>query len=286
MASPIHEPQTLERLAAQLLVCPERHEALTVRDGRISCSTCGFQGAIRDGVIVMMDELSTSFFDNKFHVMQRGHDDDGEWGFCYAEQVRLLEKYLKPGMLVLDVGCGPSLPYEKKGAFVIGLEPSFASIHANPDVDMRVFGSATTIPLPDQSVDMVVCFYSVHHFVGNTLDETYSLVTRAFQEFGRVIKPGGYLFVYEMSPMKPAALVQKVVWNSARKVMGKKLDMYFWTAGFFDAMRRDILQNAVMERVYFQSSFTMIIRPAFSLPELKLYRFLYPLAPKLFKFLF
>jgi hypothetical protein len=76
------------------------------------------------------------------------------------------------------------------------------------------------------------------------------------------------------------------MWNSVRKILGKKLDMHFLTASFFDIVRRDILQNTVMERVYFQSSFTAIIRPAFSLPELKLYRFLYPLAPKLYKFLF
>jgi SAM-dependent methyltransferase len=119
------------------------------------------------------------------------------------------------------------LPYQKKGAFIIGLESSLPSIRANPDVDLRVFGSATKIPFADQSVDMVVCFYSVHHFVGNNLDETYDLVIRAFREFERVIKPGGFLFIFEMSPMKPDAMVQKAMWNSVRKVLGKKLDMHF-----------------------------------------------------------
>jgi SAM-dependent methyltransferase len=101
------------------------------------------------------------------HVMQQGHEDDGEWNFCYAEQVRLLDRHLKPGMVVVDVGCGPSLPYEKNGAFVIGLEPSYPSIRHNEDVDIRIMGSATKMPFPSHSLDMVVCFYSIHHFVGD-----------------------------------------------------------------------------------------------------------------------
>jgi ubiquinone/menaquinone biosynthesis C-methylase UbiE len=189
-------------------------------------------------------------------------------------------------MLVVDVGCGPSLPYEKNGAFVIGLEPSYPSIRHNEDVDIRIMGSATKMPFPSHSLDMVVCFYSIHHFVGSNREENRRLVSDAFHEFARVIKPGGSLFIYEMIPMAPAALMQSFVWNPARKVLGKKLDMYFWNAEFFDRIRSGIRREVVLERVFFQSSLRMVICPAFSLPQLKLYRFLYPLAPKLFKFLF
>lgn len=278
--------QSIEQLVERLLVCPESHQPLTVRNGLITCPASGFSGALQDGVVLTMDTQTASFFDDKFEVMQRGHTDQNEWSFCYEEQVRLLEKYLRPGMIVVDVGCGPSLPYKKNGAFVIGLDASFPSIRSNQDADLKVFGSATKMPLSDRSVDLIVCFYAVHHFVSDTPEENEALVHRAFREFGRVIKPGGYLFVFEMTPMKPAAFIQALVWTWARKLLGSKLDMYFWTADFFDRLHRSTLETTVLERVYFQSSLMTIIRPAFSLPELKLYRFLYPLAPKLYKFLF
>ena len=87
MAAPAVAQQEIERLVERLLVCPESHQPLIVQNGIITCPTSGFQGAIRNGVVVMMDQQIPSFFDDKFHVMQQGHEDDGEWNFCYAEQV-------------------------------------------------------------------------------------------------------------------------------------------------------------------------------------------------------
>ena len=284
MSAPAVAGNNLERLVEQFLVCPNTHAPLTARNGVITCATSGFTGGIQDGVAVMMDH-QVSFFDDKFQVMQHGHGDPGEWKFCYEEQVRLLEKYLQPGMVVVDVGCGPSLGYHPNGAFVIGLDPCFPSIRSNSGVSLRVLGSATRIPLAAASVDMIVCFYSVHHFVGETRAENYALVSSAFREFARIVKPGGTVFVFEMTPLKPAALLQRLVWNGMRRLLGSRLDMYFWTAGFFDAMRRQMMPHAVLERVFFQSSFATVIRPAFSIPDLKLYRFLYPLTPKLYKIL-
>jgi len=277
---------TIEQSVRQLLVCPECHEPLIVQGARITCPASGFEGGIRDGVVMAMDQRAASFFDDKYEVMQRGHQDHNEWDFCYRQQVQLLEKYLRPGMLVVDVGCGPWLPYQKKGSFVIGLDSSFPSVRSNQDVDLRIFGSAVRMPMPDRSVDLAVCFYSLHHMVGETRAETQGVVTQAFMEFGRVIKPGGYLFVFEMTPMKPAAMLQRLAWDSMRRLLGRKLDMHFWAADFFERILQDTVAQAVLERVYFQSSLTTIIRPAFALPSLKLYRFLYPLAPKLYKFLF
>jgi ubiquinone/menaquinone biosynthesis C-methylase UbiE len=284
MSAPAVAGPDLERLVEQYLVCPQTHARLTARNGIITCARSGFQGAIRDGVAVMMEQ-QPSFFDDKFHIMQHGHADHGEWQFCYQEQVRLLEKHLKPGMIVADIGCGPSLAYKPNGAFVIGLDPSLPSIRNNTDVHLRVLGSATSIPLADSSVDMVVCFYSVHHLVGSTREENYGIVSQSFRQFARIIKPGGTLFVFEMTPMRPAALIQQLIWNPMRRLLGAKLDMHFWTADFFEGICRQVKPEAVLERIFFQSSFATVIRPAFSVPELRLYRFLYPLTPKLYKFL-
>ena len=277
--------EILARQIQELIVCPECHGPLTIEKDVIRCAKSDFKGCIRDGVL-LLGEISSSFFDNKFEIMRCGHNHHGEWDFCYAEQTRLLEKHLKPGMLVVDVGCGPSLSYRKNGAFVVGLEPSFPSILNNTDVDMKIMGSAAKMPFRNQMLDAIICFYSVHHFVGNTIQETRVLVTSAFREFTRVIKAGGCLFVYEMIPMAPAAALQSIGWNAARKIVGSKLDMHFWPADFFDDLRTNLMPNTVVERIFFPSSLTMVIRPVFSVPQLKVYRFLYPLSPKLFKFVF
>ena len=113
----------------------------------IACEGSGFRGSIRDGVAVMLPEGTGSFFDDKFHVMKHGKDNKGEWDFCYARQTELLSDSLKPGMLVLDIGCGPVLPYRKpEGVNIVGLEPSFHSIRVNEQLDLRVYGSAYSIP--------------------------------------------------------------------------------------------------------------------------------------------
>jgi SAM-dependent methyltransferase len=267
------------------LACPESHAPVTVSGGVISCSKSSFTGAVRDGVAVMMPRDKPSFFDDKFLVMQSGHKKEGEWTFCYAQQVALLTSYLRPGHVVLDVGCGPSLPYHKPdGVFVIGLEPSFHSIRVNQQVDLRVYGSAASIPMADSSVDIVVCFYSVHHMVGTNKAETALNVTRAFQEFGRVLKPQGILFVFEMTPITPFAWMQSMLWNQLRRVLGDKLDMYFWSAKNLSALAQSTLpQRTLLEKIYFETSIFTTFPPAFSLPWLRVPRLVYPLDAKLYK---
>ena len=99
-----------------------------------------------------------------------------------------------PSSVVLDVGCGPALPYRRDPRwFVIGLERSFESLRRNADVDLRVHGTATALPLADRSIDAIVCFYSIHHMVGATVTQNRALVNAAFQEFGRVLKLHGEL---------------------------------------------------------------------------------------------
>lgn len=272
-------------LVERFLACPQSHLPLTVSGGQIRCAPSGFAGSLREGVAVMMTSDQTSFFDDKFEVMQSGHESEGEWSFCYAQQTELLSRYLRPGQVVLDVGCGPSLPYGRpSGCMVIGLEPSFRSIRANRDVDLRVYGSATAIPMAGASVDVVVCFYSIHHMVGATTEATAANVRRAFAEFGRVLRPGGMLFVFEMTPLTLFSLAQKAFWNPVRRLAPDKLDMYFWTAASLAEIGRSQLPaGATLEKIFFGASAFTMFPPAFSLPWIKVPRLIYPLDAKLYK---
>lgn len=273
------------RAIEELLVCPIGHGKLKVAGGAITSADPSFKGAVIDDVAVMAESIQTSFFDDKFETMKRGHEKEGEWAFCYEQQTALLTSYLRAGQVVLDIGCGPSIPYSRpEGAVLIGLEPSFNSIRANGDVSLRVNGSAAAIPMGDASVDVVVCFYSIHHMVGSSVEETRGNVARAFREFGRVLKPEGSIFVFEMTPIGPFYALQLMLWNTLRRLAPRTLDMFFWSASSLARVAKDNLPpGAVPEKLFFGTSAFTSIPPVFNLPWFKVPRIFYPLDAKLYK---
>jgi len=275
----------IAELVETRLACPRTHGRLRIDGTAIVCPQSDFTGVIRDGVAVMTPAPQPSFFDDKFEVMRRGHEGEGEWAFCYAQQTALLTGYLRPGQVVLDVGCGPTLPYSKPpGVVVIGLDPSFHSIRANHEVDLRVCGSATAIPMADRSVDTVVCFYSIHHMVGATREDNRRQVEQAFREFGRVLKPEGLLFIFEMTPVTLFSGAQTALWNPVKRLAPRRLDMYFWSAeALARTGQRHLPPGSVLEKIFFGTSAFTMFPPAFALPWLKLPRIVYPLDAKLYK---
>jgi SAM-dependent methyltransferase len=282
--SPDQWPQTA-RLIQEFLVCPESRDALVVHETTISCPKCSFTGSLLDHVAVMLEGNQTSFFDDKFEIMRQGILEKGaDWRLANERQVALLEKHFSPGQVILDVGCGPHLPYEPpKDAFLIGLEPSLPSIRANHQVNLGVCGTATNIPLPDHSVDLAIAFYSIHHMVGTKVGENDHIVEKAFLEFARVIKPGGRLFVFEMTPWRLFAALQRLFWNPGRRVLGGKLDMYFRSAQSMAAFGRAAFPNATLETIDFKCRPFETFPPIFSLPWLKIPKLLYPLEARGYK---
>ena len=75
-----------------------------------------------------------------------------------------------------------------------------------------------------------MCFYA-SILRRRSVAENRSLVERSFSEFGRVLRADGELLVFDLSPWWLAWLAQCAVWNSARRTLGSRLDMFFWRAG-------------------------------------------------------
>lgn len=272
-------------LVERHLTCPRCHGILTVHADLIACASCQFNGNVRDGVAVMMQGTALSFFDDRFAVMEAGQlSRGGAWALCCERQVALLEESLLPGQIILDVGCGPRLPYTAPAeSLVIGLEPSYPSARANRQVDLRVCGTATEIPLPSRSVDVAVAFYSIHHMVGQTTGDNQAIVTRAFAELSRVLKPGGSLYVFEMTPYRPVYRLQRLAWNLAKRLLGARLDMYFRSAESMTAFGRAALPDSHLEEVDFACSPFKTFPPLFSVPWLRIPKLLYPLNARLYK---
>ena len=272
-------------LVEKYLACPRCHRAVTVREDVIACTSCQFAGRLTEKVAVVIQDNALSFFDDKFAVMEESQlSRGGAWALCCERQVALLEKRLAPGQIILDVGCGPRLPYTPPtDSFVIGLEPSYPSVRANRQVDLRVCGTATEMPLPSRSIDIAVAFYSIHHMVGQTTSDNQAIVAKAFAELNRVLKPGGSLFVFEMTPYRSVYRLQRFGWNLAKRLLGRRLDMYFRSAESMAAFGSSALPEAHLEEVDFSCSAFETFPPFFSLPWFRIPKIFYPLDARLYK---
>ncbi len=117
---------------------------------------------------------------------------------------RLLEQAgLRPGQRVLEIGCGTGnlLLAAKKaqpGAVVVGLDPDLSALaraqrkarrrHLAVQLDR---GYADELPYPDDSVDVVLSSFMLHHVPADRREA-------AMREVLRVLRPGGALHLVDV----------------------------------------------------------------------------------------
>jgi len=275
----VRDAGTLARAIEGHLACPRCHDAVSVGTAEIRClrGGCGFTGSIADGIAVMREHRGGSFFDDKHEVMEHGSAEPGVRRCCYSEQATVIESAIPSGAVVVDVGCGPALPYRRAQPWVlIGVDLSYESLRANTELDIKVYGSAADLPLADRSVDAIVSLYAIHHFGGQTRRENERRVARGFAEFGRVLKPGGSLFIFELSPWWLLWQAQCVTWNLVRKIM-PSMDIFFWRERqFVNVAAAHLGRSTTLRRVRFHAPTLTPIPPVFACPGLKIPRFLFP----------
>jgi len=110
-----------------------------------------------------------------------------EGGLAAAEQ-RLFAKYLRPGKICLDYGCGNAARYgaflAREGVDYRGFDISPAAVAAahGLGVNAEALSDAGATSLPDATCDAAICFEVLEHLVDPP---------RALAEIFRVLKPGG-----------------------------------------------------------------------------------------------
>lgn len=146
----------------------------------------------------MIDRQKQIFFDRLAERWDTMID-----GGLIREQLRnfLQTQQIRPDEIIVDVGCGTGnltqvlLHLLGENGRVIALDLSAAMIAKarakNPDarVEWRA-ADITAIPLPDQSVDRIICFSAWPHF---------SNPTGVIHNIRRMLRPGGLVYVWHVN---------------------------------------------------------------------------------------
>jgi ubiquinone/menaquinone biosynthesis C-methylase UbiE len=119
-------------------------------------------------------KFDREYWDGERHTGYGGYRYDGRWRNVAEDMVRHYN--LKPGMRVLDVGCGKGfLLYEftqvVAGIEVAGVDISrYAVEHSKEEVrPFLAISGADRLPFPDRSFDFVVSLNTLHNLYINDL---------------------------------------------------------------------------------------------------------------------
>jgi ubiquinone/menaquinone biosynthesis C-methylase UbiE len=120
-------------------------------------------------VIATAKQYGEMYWDGPREYGYGGYRYDGRWRPVARDIIAHFG--LKPGMRVLDIGCGKGfvvkdLMLELPGLEAFGLDISlYALMHCAPELVGRLhLGSADKLPFPDGSFDCVLSLNTIHNF--------------------------------------------------------------------------------------------------------------------------
>ena len=148
-------------------------------------------------------DVSAQYYDRLSWLLGLGTD------YWYRRQA-LLRAGLAPGMSMLDVGCGTGLSAAAAMEIVgpddriMGVEPSQGMLDEalrRQRLHVGIRGLAEHLPLGDNAFDFVCMSFALRHVADLRV---------TFEEFKRVLKPGGRLLIVEMT-LPPSGLVYRLL---------------------------------------------------------------------------
>jgi len=185
------------------LICPHDYQTLTETPSGLSCTACGRNYPIRDGVIRLLendDDFYEGAYENQTHFLPRSEKPWHTWplwlingGYLWA-----VRRFVPQGATVVELGCAGGVRYFGQRYHMIGCDLSLSSLKKTEFYEQRVQANAAVcIPLPDNSVDAVVSSYFWEHIPP-------SVKPNILSECKRILRPGGKIvFLYDVETENP-----------------------------------------------------------------------------------
>ena len=191
-----------------------------------------------------------------------------------------LELLPSPGQLTVDVGCGEGRlgrELSARGHRVLGFdysEPAVRALNEARKSDLGVVADAGDLPLPDDSVDLVIAFMSLQD-----MDDPPATI----EEVGRVLIPGGRFCFAILHPFisagdfveaKRAFRIERPYWEQRRHEYHSNRDgieLTFWQMHrpmdvYMSALERSGLQVEAMREPRPAASFELELDSARLMP--------------------
>ncbi len=158
----------------------------------------------------------------------------GNW----HRETMLLQAGLSEGMCILDVACGPGTisrhaqKIVKRDGYVVGLDPSMGMLKEAQRNGLAYVsrGLAEYLPFSSGTFDFVVMGYALRHV---------SDLRHTFDEYFRVLKPGGKILILELSRPRSSlhhflakfflkTVIPRIAHLKTRNEESYKVMRYFW----------------------------------------------------------
>ncbi|MFA4029045.1 MAG: hypothetical protein GDYSWBUE_001643 [Candidatus Fervidibacterota bacterium] len=189
------------------LVCPDDGEGLTLDGGLLRCDMCGRAFEVDDRIVhILPARLMRPLSDADLQKVreQRTRDEQASWydRLIGLKLVGLFELPLYRRLLGatnydvgLEIGCGTgrvTVELVKQVKHLFALDLSYTSLqHCRERLKrgfgdkcwMLLHGDANSLPLPDESCDLVFSAQAIEHIPGKHLQ------CEVFSEVARVLKP-------------------------------------------------------------------------------------------------
>jgi SAM-dependent methyltransferase len=158
---------------------------------------------VQDGVVCTLDhpdEFYEGVYETTVHFLPRSEKPWHVWPLWLINSGYLLavRRFIQPGATVVELGCAAGVRYFGERYRMVGCDLSFSSLKKLHFYESRVQADAAVcIPMPENSVDAVVCSYFWEHIPP-------SLKPKILKDCQRILKPRGKLiFLYDVGTENP-----------------------------------------------------------------------------------